>query len=136
MTLTLTALVKDHADRARRIREHARKHGEMYRKVLAVLNKLKIDSLSANLDSYDLNISFAGGISEIGAVWGALRKLGLKPEKHPGAAETYFTTRFRTEAGDSGPSIYLAFSSTVCRQIQVGTKMVEVPVYETRCTET
>lgn len=33
------------------------------------------------------------------------------------------------------PDIHLNFSSTVCRRVQTGTKMVEEPVYEVRCGE-
>ena len=33
------------------------------------------------------------------------------------------------------PKVWLYFSSTVCKRVKVGTRMVEEDIYETRCTD-
>lgn len=60
-----------------------------------------------------------------------------RPEK--GASGWWATFQKRsTEPGNEGRlygRLELAFTSTVCKRVQVGTKMEEVPVFETQCDD-
>lgn len=84
----------------------------------------------SNSDS--INLNFAGDGRKLGEVWGLLRKAGYKPNAHPKKGDTSFYT-FWTH--DEHAKIWLNFTSTMCRRVQVGTQMVEQPIYEIQCGE-
>lgn len=89
---------------------------------------------NASVTSYSLDLSAIGNSGALSTVWRALRTRGWN------------TTKDKPEPGDIGWSgfwrhpdheyqIFLTFSSTVCKRVQVGTRMEEMPVYEVRCDE-
>jgi hypothetical protein len=62
-----------------------------------------------------------------------LRVAGFKTnEKPPAKGVTSWHPWFSRA---DGANVYLSFTGTSCRRVQTGTKLVEVPVYETVCDE-
>jgi hypothetical protein len=97
------------------------------------LQELEIEP-RLNLSDGQIEITFTGDGPKLSQVWGELRRQGFKNDSFPRKGMAQFATYFR--APDQRESmIWLYFSSTVCRQVQVGTRMVEQPIYETQCGE-
>ncbi len=90
----------------------------------------KIDIQSASVSGEEVDIGVTGDKHMLAAVWSAFRKLGYEPSRRPEKAESYFYCRWEKEGK---PSFYLTFSSTVCKRVKIGTKMVEQDIYETVC---
>lgn len=117
--------------------QHANKRLSMYLEHQAWIDELVAaipeDKLqNASVTTYSLDINVVGNGTDLSNVWRALRTRG------------WDTTKDKPEPGDTGWSgfwrkegveyqVYLNFASTVCRRVQVGTQMVEMPVYEIRC---
>lgn len=80
----------------------------------------------------DINLSFAGDGRRLGQVWGELRRNGYAPNAHPKKGESQFYTHWHKEGFST---VWMSFSSTMCRRVQVGTQMVEQPIYEVQCGE-
>lgn len=76
------------------------------------------------------DIAFAGDGDKLGAVWAILRRHGYVPTDRPQKGATSFNCFW--ENGDR-PRVWMQFTSTMCRRIQTGTKMVETPIYEVVC---
>jgi hypothetical protein len=84
-----------------------------------------------DLSAYgSIDLSFPGDGETLGKVWGLLRRHGYRTEARPKKGDTGFTAFWER---DGMPRIWMQFSSTLCRRVQVGTKMVEQPIYETQC---
>jgi hypothetical protein len=82
-----------------------------------------------------LDINFTGDAHKLAAVVRILRVAGFtsnNPDK-PKPNQTGWYSWFRKEGVDI--EIWLNFSSSVCRRVKVGTKMVEQDIYETVCGE-
>lgn len=77
-----------------------------------------------------MDLYFSGDGRRLGSVWGELRRSGFECGSRPKKGDTSFTGFFRKEGF---PHIYLSFSSTLCKRVQVGTQLVEQPIYETQC---
>lgn len=100
-------------------------HADLFRG----LEELDIDS-SFCLTSGDINISFTGTGTRLGEVWGLLRRNGYASVSRPRKGEPTFYAHWRK---DDFSTIFMSFSSSVCRRVQVGTKTETVPVYEVQC---
>lgn len=99
-----------------------------------IVNALTKLGIEPRIDGTDLNIYFSGDKHQLAAVIRILRTSGFNTdEKRPEKGASSWTARF-TVQGCPLP-IYLSFCSSVCRQVQVGTKTVEIPIYETVCGE-
>lgn len=83
-----------------------------------------------NLDNEYVNISFSGDGEKLKTVWGALRRAGFNTRNRPEKGDTAFNA-FWSKEGYA--EIFMMFASTLCKRVQVGTKMVEQPIYETQC---
>jgi len=103
-----------------------------------------IEPISAALDDAGLEkqitifpghyfmVYLTGSPEDLGKLWGVLRKFGYEPDEHvPAEKQPEFVTYFRKD----DKTIRMCFTSTVCKRVQVGTKMEEVPVYEVKCDE-
>jgi hypothetical protein len=103
------------------------------RNMFSVLEALDV-SVDADLYNGAIDIRFSGDGARLRSVWRILRLNGWKPDERPeNKAQAYFSTFFRKEG--SAVSLFLQFSSTVCKMVQVRTETKEVPVYETVCQE-
>lgn len=96
------------------------------------LEELEIEPNFQLGDDY-ISVSFAGDGPKLTAVWKLFRQNGYNTNDRPKKGDTTFYSFW------SGPEglakLFLNFSSSVCRRVQVGTKMVEQPIYETQCGE-
>lgn len=95
------------------------------------LEELDIEP-SFSLADGDINLTFTGDGSRLSEVWKALREAGYKPDNRPKKGDSTFYTHWRLE---DCAIIWLNFSSSVCRRVKVGTKMVEQDVFEVQCGE-
>ena len=85
-----------------------------------------------SLSDGDINLAFTGDGQRLGQVWGELRRNGYTPSSHPTKGSSQFYTHWLK---DGCSTIWMNFSSTMCRRVQVGTQMVEQPIYEVQCGE-
>lgn len=101
---------------------------DFYRPIINALQRLGVEpSLSSDID-----IRFAGDAHRLAAVVRILRTSGFNTyTERPKQGDTSWSAFF--EHPDCGTKVYLYFSSSVCRRVKVGTKMVEQDVYETQC---
>lgn len=99
-----------------------------------ILKNSKVQFQRVSFDSQTLDISITGTKHDLEAVWRELRKMGFEsPDNRPKATDPSFTGYFKRQI--DGCKVYLFFSSTVCRRVKTGTRMVEQDVYETVCGE-
>lgn len=85
-----------------------------------------------SMDGDYINLSFTGDGPKLAAVWKLLRHHGFKNSCHPKKGDTTFYAFWEQEGH---AKFFMSFTSSVCRRVQVGTKMVETPIYETHCGE-
>lgn len=93
------------------------------------LESLKIEP-RFNFGDGCIDICFAGDASLMQAAWQVIRATGYQPDARPAAKKSTFSTHWH-RAGS--PVIWFYFTSNQCKAVQVGTKMVEEPVYEIQC---
>jgi len=94
-------------------------------------------------DSNSLDIALTGDKHVLEAVWGILRRNGynilVETDRPKPNSPTYSQFFYREGEGHDHSldraRIWLTYTSTVCRRVKVGTKMVEQDVYETVCGE-
>jgi hypothetical protein len=84
------------------------------------------------LDNTWISLSFSGDGPRLAAVWRVLRRHGFNTSARPVKGDTTFHAFWKREGQ---AEIFMSFSSSMCRRVQVGTRMVEQPVYETQCGE-
>jgi hypothetical protein len=112
-------------------REYFKTH-EPY--IIEVIEELNLDLATSTrmlVDREDVNFYVTGDAPVLKEIFRGLRKLGYEPSKRPGVKpESNFTTYF---SQDGKPTFYLSFSSTLCRRVKVGTKMVEQDIFEVQC---
>lgn len=77
-------------------------------------------------------LQFTGDGNKLRDVWKALRQHDYRPSSHPKTGDTQATVFWESQGV---ARIFMYFTSSVCRRVQVGTKMQEVPIYETHCGE-
>ena len=83
------------------------------------------------LGSTGYNVNITGSRADLDVMFGVLRRAGLTPDSRPVEKHSNYSTYWRTE----GFRVWVWFTSTSCKRVQVGTKVEEVPVYETVCEE-
>ena len=84
--------------------------------------------------SYALSFSIRGTGEELTAAIRWLRTRGWNTDsKPPETNQAHWDALYVHTEDLNKIRIRLTFSSTVCRMVKVGTKMVEQDVYETRC---
>ena len=79
-----------------------------------------------------IDLAFTGDGDRLGKVWAILRRHGYSTHSRPKKGDMTFSAFWDCE-GQS--KIWMSFSSSICKRVQVGTEMKEVPIYETRCDE-
>lgn len=82
--------------------------------------------------SGDMDVRLAGGKAELLEAVRIIRQAGfICSSDRPKAGDTTWTAYWRKPGVKV--AVYFSFSSTVCKRVQVGTKMEPMPIYETRC---
>lgn len=91
-------------------------------------------SISFDLKStaWPIEIRFSGDGDKLTEIWRLLRRAGYTPTSHPQKGSTAFCCGWSCP---DAAGIFMFFSSTACRRVQVGVKLVETPIYETVCGE-
>jgi len=95
------------------------------------LEELDIEP-SFSLSDGDVNVYFTGDGHKLAEVWKALRQAGYETTARPKKGDSTFYAHWNLEGYST---IWMNFSSSVCRRVQVGTQMVEQPIYEVQCGE-
>lgn len=102
--------------------------------IIEVIEELNLDlatSARMSVDQEDVNLYVTGNTAALKEIFRGLRKLGYEPSSRPDVKpQSQFTTYFHQ---DGKPTFYLSFSSTLCKRVKVGTKMVEQDIYEVQC---
>jgi hypothetical protein len=92
-----------------------------------------------------IDIRFTGDQGLMRKAWRAIRSYQFEPDNRPEADKplSSFSTFWRRKflqgvKQDGSPDqrdlrLWYYFSSNVCKTVQVGTKMVEQPIYEVKC---
>lgn len=120
-------------NRARRIGQIIKRDNKRVATICKVLQKAGVNITDVGVDSSSYNISITGPRADLDVMFGILRRLGLQPTSRPQEKTQYFSTYWTFEG--TTDYIFVMFSSTSCKRVQVGTKMEEVPVYDTVCEE-
>jgi len=98
--------------------------------MLPLVRDMILLGCAVDMADEDLNIRFSGDKQKFLSVVRAQFRHGLRPDlsslKKGSTEGTWFQNRGTLR-------IYTAFSSTVCRRVQIGTQTQEVPIYETVC---
>lgn len=87
--------------------------------------------------SAPIEFHIAGDGHKFRAVWGELRRAGYATDRRPNAGDVSFSAfwnaaeRLAREVEAAG--VWMNYASTTCCRVQVGTRMVEQPIFETRC---
>lgn len=92
---------------------------------------------SAYLSGNTLYLQAVGKGSDLIAIMRVLYALGKKSEDKAEAGKPEYRGHFINPSLPQSQqlTVYLTFTSKLCRRIKIGTKMEEVPVYETVCSE-
>lgn len=128
-------LIKAERERARKRLQYHRKNRKHFTPVIRGIEKAG-GLVRVELCSDDLTINISGTKDNLVGAWRVLRKNGFVfSGQRPASNVSYWTGWFRKNEPDAGveAAVYLSFSSTVCRRVKTGTKLVEQDVYETVC---
>lgn len=121
-------------DRARQINRIIKRDSSRVAIICKALQKAGVNLTDVSVDSTSYNISITGPRADLDVMFGILRRHGLQPNRRPEEKTQYYSTFWRF--GDMlGEFLFVSFSSTSCKRVQVGTKMEEIPVYDTVCEE-
>ena len=122
---------KEARDNARRTNEAIKRDRQKVTVVCKALQKAGVNINYVNVDGGGYNVSLTGSRADLDIVFGTLRRLGLTPDSRPAEKDTSYCTWWRAE----GFRLWVWFTSTSCKRVQVGTELKEVPVYDTVCEE-
>jgi len=131
---------KTHRNRMGYIKVYAR----LFTAILRDMLRNKVNIINASIGFRSLDLSVSGDYEMLLRTMRVLRSYGLNAEKRPaeGAASyyAYWETKYNEDDFDLtvpeeylDARIFLNFTSTQCERVKVGTRLEEVPVYETRC---
>jgi hypothetical protein len=100
-----------------------------------ILDKLESGGVSVNCVSLDfvnscIDIHSAGTAGDLAKIFRVLKKAGWDGPKAEEKSASY--SGF-WKADDADWQIWVSFTSTMCKRVQVGTKLVEQPIYEVVC---
>ncbi len=122
---------KDGRNYARAINGAVKRDGKRVATICKALQKASVNITHVSIDSTGYNVNITGSRADLDVMFGVLRRAGLTPDSRPVEKHSNYSTYWRTE----GFRVWVWFTSTSCKRVQVGTKVEEVPVYETVCEE-
>lgn len=120
--------LREERDAIRKRREQFRASRDKLEPLLTELHELGCELRFPN----SIDVTLTGDKHKFLALLRVLNRHGLKTPKIEKGA-TGLSHFFYPEGTEL--SLYVVFSSTVCRRVKVGTKMVEQEIYETVCDE-
>lgn len=110
----------------------ADKHRATYETILRDLSKVNLRGATLMADG-GLYLSITGDKHDLAALFSVLRRHGFNSLDRPQAGQTSYSSYWTNKNYEI--DIHIMFTSTVCRRVQVGTKIQEVPVYDIICDE-
>jgi hypothetical protein len=119
--------------RARQINRIITRDSKRVAVICKALQKAGVKLTDVSVDSTSYNISISGPRADLDVMFGILRRHGLQPNGRPEEKTQYYSTFWKFD--DTSEFLFVTFASTSCRRVQVGTKMEEIPVYDTVCEE-
>ena len=102
--------------------------------IVKALQRASVNVSNVSVDSSGYNISVLGSRADLDVMFGVLRRAGLIPNRRPQEKEAYYSAFWHFDK-DELAHVWVMFSSTTCKRVQVRTEIQEVPVYETVCEE-
>lgn len=103
---------------------------DFYRPILNAVQRLGIEPRLTN----EIDLSFAGDAHRLASVVRILRTAGFTTDAaRPKQGDTQWVAYYAHP--DCSTRVWLFFTSSVCKRIKVGTKMVEQDVFEVQCGE-
>lgn len=91
------------------------------------------ENTTPTVDTTSLDIAVHGDKEVLRDVMAYLFKHGLHPNEKPEENETNYATYWYPQYPEITFKVWLNFTSTVCKRVQVGTETVERPIYEVQC---
>jgi hypothetical protein len=125
--------IDSHKTNAKRIAEIIKRDSKAIMGIVNKLQTLGINVPHISIDGTSFNINITGSKDDLGMVFGLMRREGYEPSTRPADKQESYVAFWNNEKTKS--RIWIYFTSTTCKRVQVGTKMQEVPVYETVCEE-
>ena len=101
---------------------------------IKMLSKAGINVTNLSVDANSYNIYIVGSRADLDIMFGVLRRAGLNPASRPKEKESYYSTYWDFPE-TTYEYVWVYFSSTSCKRVQVRTELQEVPVYETVCED-
>lgn len=98
------------------------------------LQRAGINIVNVSVDCNSYNVSITGSRADLDIMFGVLRRAGMTPSGRPEEKQQYYATWWNFPETQS-EYVWIVFTSTSCKRVQVRTEMQEVPVYETVCEE-
>jgi len=100
------------------------------------IEDLSLIGADCRIGGTEIAVSMTGGKKELNVLFKFLRKHGFAPTHRPTDKDkNYWSAYFYKEGEEDVKPLWVSFSSNVCKRVQVGTKMEEVPVYEIQCSD-
>lgn len=124
-------IARNHAKRTTAI---IKRDGKRVGEVIKALQKADINVLHVSVDCNSYNVRVTGSRADLDVMFGVLRRAGLTPGDRPREKEQYYLTFWDFGTGFR-EHVWITFTSTSCKRVQVRTEMQEVPVYETVCED-
>jgi hypothetical protein len=121
-------------ENARSINGVIKRDAKRVTEIIKSLQRAGVKPYNVTVDYSSYNVWITGTRADLDIMFGVLRRAGLRPSRRPEEKNTYYATFWYWDESESG-YVFVTFSSTSCKRVQVGTKMEEVPVYETVCEE-
>jgi hypothetical protein len=124
-----------------KVRQKISKHLERFANTLKdyapLMRELEQQEIEIRFDlNYGtIDFGFDGTPERLSIVFRILRRHGYEPDQRPKADNPDYSTFWRLENDPERhyATLFMRFSSTLCLRVQIGTTMVEQPVYEVRC---
>lgn len=131
---------QDHRERMGYIKVYAK----LYTAIIRDMVRNKVNIIHANIGWRSLDLHVSGDYEMLLRSMRILRSYGLNAEKRPAEGEAIYYASWESKFNEDdfdlvvpteylNARIFLNFSSTQCERVKVGTRLEEVPVYETRC---
>ena len=103
----------------------------IFEPLLKKLEALKLEDLTL---SNDLDLRFTGNAERLTVVIRALRTSGFESKgEGPKKNQPQYSNYYRHPKANT--NVWLFFTSSICRCVQIGTKTIEQPIFEIVCGE-
>ena len=129
----MSAIDRAFADQFKYLSEQLIAWRDVAPKLQPLADRLEKMEIEPRFDGSSLHLYVTGDKKQLTRVWRMLRVYGYNtsPENRPKDKQPSVCVWFDHQ--DNGTRVYFNFTSTVCKRVQIGTEMREVPVYEVRC---